>query len=148
MAGTLMSNALSLLLSRIQNKTATVGIIGLGYVGLPLARAFATAGFRVLGFDIDALKVEKLNAGQSFIRQVPHETVAAMRAAGFEATDHFDRLDEPDAILICVPTPLTEAREPDLTYVTDSAQAISAQLRPGQLVVLESTTYPSTTRNV
>ena len=143
-----MTNTLSTLLARVQNKTATVGIIGLGYVGLPLARAFANAGFRVLGFDIDTAKVEKLNAGKSFIKQIPDETVAAMRATGFEATDQFSRLNEPDAILICVPTPLTEAREPDLTYVVNSATAISGRLRKGQLVVLESTTYPSTTRNV
>ncbi len=143
-----MSETLSALLARVQNRTATVGIIGLGYVGLPLARAFATAGFRVLGFDIDTAKVAKLNAGKSFIKQIPDETVAGMRAAGFEATDSFVRLSEPDAILICVPTPLTEAREPDLTYVINSANAIAGRLRPGQLVVLESTTYPSTTRGV
>ncbi|HEY1191792.1 MAG TPA: nucleotide sugar dehydrogenase [Gemmata sp.] len=136
------------LLAHIQNKTATVGIIGLGYVGLPLARAFASAGFRVLGFDIDTAKVQKLNAGKSFIRQIPDETVATMRERGFEATDSFERLNEPDAVLICVPTPLTEAREPDLTFVVNSAHAIGNRLRPGQLVVLESTTYPSTTRNV
>jgi UDP-N-acetyl-D-glucosamine dehydrogenase len=143
-----MSDTFSALLARVQDKTATVGIIGLGYVGLPLARAFATAGFRVLGFDIDTAKVEKLNAGKSFIKQIPDATVAAMRAAGFEATDRFARLNEPDTILICVPTPLTEAREPDLAYVVNSANAISSRLRRGQLVILESTTYPSTTRNV
>lgn len=143
-----MSDTFSALLARVQNKTATIGIIGLGYVGLPLARAFASAGYRVLGFDIDSSKVEKLNAGKSFIKQIPDEVVAGMRAAGFEATDHFDRLNEPDAILICVPTPLTEAREPDLTYVVNSANAIASRLRRGQLIVLESTTYPSTTRRV
>ncbi|MBM3979455.1 MAG: nucleotide sugar dehydrogenase [Planctomycetes bacterium] len=143
-----MSDTLSALRARVQNKTATVGVIGLGYVGLPLARAFAAAGFRVLGFDIDSAKVEKLNAGKSFIKQIPDATVAEMRAKGFEATDRFERLSEPDAILICVPTPLTEAREPDLTYVVNSANAISARLRRGQLVILESTTYPSTTRGV
>jgi UDP-N-acetyl-D-glucosamine dehydrogenase len=143
-----MSDTFSALLARVQNKTATIGIIGLGYVGLPLARAFTTAGFRVLGFDIDGAKVEKLNAGKSFIKQIPDSAVAAMRAAGFEATTRFDRLNEPDAILICVPTPLTEAREPDLTYVVNSANAISTRLRSGQLVILESTTYPSTTRGV
>ena len=126
----------------------SIGIIGLGYVGLPLARAFAQNGFRVLGFDIDPAKVSKLMAGQSYIQQIPVDNIREMRENGFEATDRFDRLGEPDAILICVPTPLTEAREPDLAYVVNSAQAISAQLRQGQLVVLESTTYPSTTRNV
>ena len=143
-----MSDSIAGLLARVQNKTAVVGVIGLGYVGLPLARAFTAAGFRVLGFDIDAPKVEKLNAGKSFIKQIPDATVAEMRAKGFEATADFARLGEPDAVLICVPTPLTEAREPDLTYVVNSATAIAARLRKGQLVVLESTTYPSTTRNV
>src|SRR5262245_49715782 len=143
-----MSATVPTLLGRIQTKSATVGIIGLGYVGLPLARAFATAGYRVLGFDIDTAKVEKLNAGRSFIKQIPDETVAQMRAIGFEATNRFERLSEPDAILICVPTPLTEAREPDLTYVVNSANAVAARLRCGQLVILESTTYPSTTRGV
>jgi UDP-N-acetyl-D-glucosamine dehydrogenase len=143
-----MSDMLSALLARIQARSAKVGIIGLGYVGLPLARAFARTGFRVLGFDIDPTKVAKLNAGRSYIKQIPDATVAGMREKGFEATDRFDRLGEPDAILICVPTPLTESREPDLKYVVDSAHAVAAQLRPGQLVVLESTTYPTTTRNV
>jgi UDP-N-acetyl-D-glucosamine dehydrogenase len=143
-----MSNATAELLARIQHKTATVGIIGLGYVGLPLARAFTAAGIRVLGFDIDPGKVAKLNAGKSYIKQIPDAAVAGMRAGGFEATDRFDRLNEPDAVLVCVPTPLTESREPDLTYVVNSANAIAAKLRKGQLIVLESTTYPTTTRNV
>lgn len=143
-----MSRTFTTLRSLIGNRQAIVGIIGLGYVGLPLARAFAQNGFRVLGFDIDPAKVAKLNAGQSYIQQIPATTIRAMRERGFEATDRFDRLDEPDAILICVPTPLTDAREPDLSYVVSSAHAVSAQLRPGQLVVLESTTYPSTTRTV
>jgi UDP-N-acetyl-D-glucosamine dehydrogenase len=143
-----MSDAHPHLLARIRNRSATVGIIGLGYVGLPLARAFARAGFRVLGFDIDPAKVARLTAGRSYIRQIPDAEIAEMRAAGFEATDRFDRLEEPDAVLVCVPTPLTDAREPDLTFVVNSAHAIAGQLRPGQLVVLESTTYPTTTRNV
>ncbi|HJZ54495.1 MAG TPA: nucleotide sugar dehydrogenase [Gemmataceae bacterium] len=143
-----MPDVASTLLARIQDRTATVGIIGLGYVGLPLARAFSQAGFRVLGFDIDPHKVAKLAAGQSFIKQIPDAAVARMRTAGFEPTDRFDRLGEPDAVLICVPTPLTDAREPDLKYVVDSATAVAGQLRRGQLVVLESTTYPSTTRSV
>lgn len=105
-----MSDMLTALLSRIQTRTATVGIIGLGYVGLPLARAFARTGFKVLGFDIDPVKVGKLNAGKSYIQQIPDSTIMGMREKGFEATDRFDRLAEPDAILICVPTPLTESR--------------------------------------
>src|SRR5262245_1344702 len=112
-----MSDLLTSLLTRIQNRTATVGIIGLGYVGLPLARAFTAAKLRVLGFDIDPMKVAKLNAGRSYIKQIPSTAIAQMRAGGFEATDRFDRLREPDAILVCVPTPLTDSREPDLTYV-------------------------------
>src|SRR5688572_21168190 len=114
------------LAEKIQAQTAKVGIIGLGYVGLPLARAFTAGGFRVLGFDVDPAKVEKLTAGRSYIKQIPAETVRDMRARGFEATDRFDRLAEADAVLICVPTPLTEAREPDLTYVLKSAEAIAA----------------------
>jgi UDP-N-acetyl-D-glucosamine dehydrogenase len=136
------------LLRRIRDKTALIGIIGLGYVGLPLARGLAQAGYRVLGFDLDASKVRRLNSGLSYIGHIPDEQVAQMRQAGFEATDHFERLEEPDAILICVPTPLTESREPDLSYVTNSARAVARCLRPGQLVVLESTTYPGTTRSV
>jgi UDP-N-acetyl-D-glucosamine dehydrogenase len=136
------------LIARFQSRSARVGIIGLGYVGLPLARAFANAGFEVMGFDVDAKKVESLDHGLSYIKQIPHAHIAAMRERGFTATDRFDRLGEVDAVLICVPTPLTDNREPDLQYVVNSAYAIAAQLRPGQLIVLESTTYPTTTRNV
>jgi UDP-N-acetyl-D-glucosamine dehydrogenase len=132
---------------RIQSREALVGIIGLGYVGLPLAKTFTKGGFRVLGFDVDKQKVDKLNAGKSYIKQFPDAVIAEMRGK-FEATDRFDRLGEPDAVLICVPTPLTDAREPDLSFVEKSAEAVAAQLRPGQLVVLESTTYPTTTRGV
>src|SRR5512140_941871 len=103
----------------------TVGIIGLGYVGLPLARVFANVGVKTLGFDVDATKVAKLNAAESYIRQIPNAVIARMREQHFEATDCFDRLSEPDAILICVPTPLTDAREPDLAYVVQSARAIA-----------------------
>jgi UDP-N-acetyl-D-glucosamine dehydrogenase len=136
------------LLHKIQNKKCLVGIIGLGYVGLPLARAFTSKGFRVLGFDVDPAKVARLRRGESYIGHLSADMIREMRGQGFEATDDFGRLGEPDAILICVPTPLTEAREPDLTYIVKSAQAIAAKLRPGQLVVLESTTYPGTTREV
>ncbi len=138
----------SRLLLAIEGHQARVGIIGLGYVGLPLARAFAVAGYRVLGFDTDPAKVEKLARGQSYIGHIADESIASMVAGGFEATDRFERLGEADAIIICVPTPLTEARDPDLGYVVASARAIAETLRPGQLVVLESTTYPGTTRDV
>jgi len=136
------------LLSAIEARTARVGIIGLGYVGLPLARAFAEAGYPVLGFDTDPAKVGRLARGESYIGHIPDAVVGSMLGSGFEATDRFERLDEPDAIVICVPTPLTDTREPDLAYVVASAEAIGDRLRPGQLVVLESTTYPGTTRDV
>jgi UDP-N-acetyl-D-glucosamine dehydrogenase len=136
------------LLAQIHDRAVQVGIIGLGYVGLPLARAFAGSGFPVLGFDIDPEKVARLSRGESYIEHIPAKVVRAMRASGFAATDQFERLDEPDAIIICVPTPLTETREPDLTYIVNSTRAIAARLRAGQLVVLESTTYPGTTREV
>ena len=134
------------LATRIENRTACVGIIGLGYVGLPLARAFATKGFPVLGFDIDTSKVNRLRNGESYIGHITAESVRSMRAAGFDATDEFGRLRETDVVIICVPTPLTETREPDLTYIVNSAKATARALRPGQLIVLESTTYPGTTR--
>ena len=125
------------LLQRLTTREARVGIIGLGYVGLPLARAFARAGYSVLGFDVDGAKVQKLNTGRSYIKQIPDSTIVEMREKGFVATDRFDRLGDVDCILICVPTPLTDAREPDLTYVLNSTYAIAGQLRPGHLVVLE-----------
>lgn len=137
------------LLTRIQTREAVVGVIGLGYVGLPLIDAFFQAGFRVLGFDIDQHKVDQLNAGKSYIKHVSSEQVAGWRAAGrFEATSDPQRFGEADAILICVPTPLNETRDPDLTYIVKTGESISPRLRPGQLVVLESTTYPTTTRDV
>ncbi|MFO0847424.1 MAG: nucleotide sugar dehydrogenase [Gemmataceae bacterium] len=142
-----MSDTFTDLLARLESKSARVGIIGLGYVGLPLARAFTAAGFRTLGFDIDPHKVAKLAAGRSYIKQIPDYVISSMVAGGFEPTDRFDRLGEADCVLVCVPTPLTDAREPDLSYVVNSAHAIAGQLRPGQLIVLESTTYPTTTRN-
>jgi UDP-N-acetyl-D-glucosamine dehydrogenase len=142
------ANLAERLRSRIEQREARVGIIGLGYVGLPLAKAFADAGFAVLGFDVDRNKVERLELGESYIGHIPAAQVQAMRARGFAATTDFQRLREVDAILICVPTPLTELREPDLTYITRSVQAITKSLKAGQLVVLESTTYPGTTRDV
>jgi UDP-N-acetyl-D-glucosamine dehydrogenase len=136
------------LLRRIESREARVGIIGLGYVGLPLSLAFADKRFPVLGFDIDPGKVEKLHRGESYLRHIPSESVASALKHRFEATSDFKRLAEADVIIICVPTPLTEAREPDLAFVVNSAHSIAAALRPGQLVVLESTTYPGTTRDV
>jgi UDP-N-acetyl-D-glucosamine dehydrogenase len=145
---TALTTAHAALLARIGAKEAVVGVIGLGYVGLPLARAFVDRGFPVIGFDVDPTKVAKLQWGESYIGHIPAAVVKQMRDQQFEATEDFARLAEADAVIICVPTPLTDAREPDLTYVINSAKAIAAALRPGQLVVLESTTYPGTTRQV
>ncbi len=143
-----MSDQYSALLQKIRDKKAKVGIIGLGYVGLPLAQAFAKNGYTVLGFDIDRRKVDALGRGESYIGHIPAADIKEMVRQGFTATNQFERLAEPDAIIICVPTPLTEAREPDMTYIINTAEAIAKRLRPGQLVVLESTTYPGTTRDV
>lgn len=141
--------ALATLREVIARRRARVGIIGLGYVGLPLARAFVTGGFPVLGFDVDPGKVARLQRGESYIKSIPSSAVASMRAhQRFEATDRFARLAEVDAIIICVPTPLTETREPDLSCVISAGRAVASCLRRGQLVVLESTTYPGTTRDV
>ena len=137
------------LIRKIQAKQALVGVIGLGYVGLPLVREFTRGGMKVLGFDIDPVKVKKLMAGQSYIEHIPSATVKEMVKGGrFEAITDFDRLAEPDAIIICVPTPLTRQREPDMSYIEKTARAIARRLRTGQLIVLESTTYPGTTREV
>ncbi|MCG3178479.1 MAG: UDP-N-acetyl-D-glucosamine 6-dehydrogenase [Phycisphaerae bacterium] len=137
------------LVNKFENKKALVGIIGLGYVGLPLVREFAAGGLAVLGFDIDARKVEKLAARKSYIKHIPDSLIEKLIDSGkFHATSDMARLNEPDAILICVPTPLTPSREPDLAYVESTARSIAKALRPGQLVVLESTTYPGTTREV
>jgi UDP-N-acetyl-D-glucosamine dehydrogenase len=143
-----MSDHYTTLFDRVKDKTASVGIIGLGYVGLPLARAFAASDFPVLGFDVDPDKVARLLRGETYLAHVPSEVVQEMRRRSFEPTCNFERLGEADAIIICVPTPLTETRDPDLTYIVNSARAIAARLRPGQLIVLESTTYPGTTREV
>ena len=133
----------------ILNKSARIGIVGLGYVGLPLASAFIDAGFRVLGFDVDQAKVDQLAAGNSYIKHITAETIAGWLAGSqFEATSELPRMGEADVLLICVPTPLSDSRDPDLAYVVGTARAIAASLRPGQLVVLESTTYPTTTRDV
>ena len=138
----------AVLAARIGDKKALVGVIGLGYVGLPLSRAFAAKGFAVLGFDVDPVKVAMLRRGESYIGHITTAAIREMREHHFDATSDFQRLAEPDAIIICVPTPLTEAREPDLTFIINSTKAIAAVLRSGQLVVLESTTYPGTTREV
>jgi UDP-N-acetyl-D-glucosamine dehydrogenase len=136
------------LLGRIQARTAKIGIIGLGYVGLPLALLFNEAGFPVTGFDIDPEKVKALNNGRSYIYRIPQTEIAAAAAKGFSATDEYTHAGEMDAIIICVPTPLNEYHEPDLSYIRATAEAIAPHVRAGQLVVLESTTYPGTTDEV
>lgn len=133
------------LIRRLEGKTATIGIIGLGYVGLPLMLRYVDAGYRVLGFDIDPAKVERLNAGQSYIRHIDAAHIAAARKAGFEATTDFARAAEADALIICVPTPLNQHREPDLGYVTRTVESLAPHLHAGQVMSLESTTYPGTT---
>jgi UDP-N-acetyl-D-glucosamine dehydrogenase len=133
------------LTDRLRGRSATIGIIGLGYVGLPLTLRYAEAGFRVLGIDIDTAKVESLNRGDSYMRHIAASDVARARERGFEATADFTRAGEPDALIICVPTPLNAYREPDLSFVLDTADALLPFMRPGQILSLESTTYPGTT---
>lgn len=138
--------SIAALLDRIHSRQAIVGIIGQGYVGLPLALVFAEAGFPVVGLDLDSAKVEALNRGESYIKHIGADRVAqAVRGGKFRATTDFDELKACDAVLICVPTPLGQHREPDLSFVLDSAKAVAQRLRKGQLIVLESTTYPGTT---
>ena len=133
----------------IDNQKAVIGIIGLGYVGLPLVKAFIDAGFKTIGFDVDASKVESLLAGKSYIKHLPGEWISnCIAEESFTPTSDLDRMGEADALLICVPTPLSDSRDPDLFYVEETTRAIAKTLRPGQLVVLESTTYPGTTRDV
>ena len=134
--------------TRIQNHQARVGIIGLGYVGLPLALLYSEQKFRVTGFDIDTRKIDTLAKGGSYIYRIAAEEVQAAKTNGFEATADFSQLTAMDAIIICVPTPLNEYHEPDLSYITDTTHSIAPHLRAGQLVVLESTTYPGTTEEV
>jgi len=134
--------------NKIAQKQARVGVIGLGYVGLPLALLYTEQSFRVTGFDIDQRKVATLDQGGSYIFRIPSTEIQTAKSQGFSATSDYSRLEEMDAIVICVPTPLNEYHEPDLSYITDTAKSIAPHLRAGQLVVLESTTYPGTTEEV
>ncbi|HTS87543.1 MAG TPA: nucleotide sugar dehydrogenase [Gemmatimonadales bacterium] len=144
-----MADALDQLAGRIQRGEATVGIVGLGYVGLPLAVEVARSGFKVLGFDISEPACAGINAGRSHVEDVPAATLAELVKKGLiSATTDFSRLKECDAISICVPTPLNKTKDPDLSYVVAAAESCQAALRPGQLIILESTTYPGTTREV
>jgi UDP-N-acetyl-D-glucosamine dehydrogenase len=136
---------LAQLMAKFENGSAVVGVVGLGYVGLPLSLRYAEAGFKVLGIDIDPAKVERLNRGASYIEHIDGACIAAANAAGFEATSEFARAAEADALIICVPTPLNAYREPDLSFVLATADALLPHLRAGQIVSLESTTYPGTT---
>jgi UDP-N-acetyl-D-glucosamine dehydrogenase len=136
-------------IAAIAARETRIGIVGLGYVGLPLVLAFAARGYHVIGFDIDPAKPEALKAGRSYIRHIPPAKIASMVESGrFDATTDFKRIAEVDAILICVPTPLTKTMDPDLSYIVGTAEEIGPYLRKGQLVVLESTTYPGTTTDL
>jgi UDP-N-acetyl-D-glucosamine dehydrogenase len=135
-------------LEALKKRTANVGIIGLGYVGLPLSLLFAESGFTVTGFDIDEKKVADLEAGRSYIFRIPSEEIQSAKEQGFRATNDFSKLAVQDAIIMCVPTPLTGHREPDLSFIENTARAVAPWLREGQIVVLESTTYPGTTEEL
>ena len=140
------SERLEGLLQGIDKRTATVGVIGLGYVGLPLALVFIRAGFRVRGFDLDEKKISLLKQGKSYIKHIPSEKIEDMNKTGrFLPTADFSKIRTTDCIIICVPTPLNEYREPDISYVINTTEMISRYLRPGHLISLESTTYPGTT---
>ncbi|WP_274572621.1 nucleotide sugar dehydrogenase [Neisseria leonii] len=140
-----MSAALSAFIEKIKSRQALIGIVGLGYVGLPLMLRYQAVGLRVLGFDIDGEKTAKLNRGESYIGHIGAAQIAAARAAGFEATTDFSRIGEADAVILCVPTPLNKHREPDMSFVIHTAEAVKPYLRAGQVLSLESTTYPGTT---
>jgi len=137
------------LIKKIEAREARIGVVGLGYVGLPLAVEFADAGFSVLGFEVSAAKVESVNRGESYVGDVPSERLAgAVKAATLEATLDYDRLGEADAICICVPTPLNKTGDPDVSYIIAVTESLRNTIREGQLIVLESTTYPGTTRDL
>jgi UDP-N-acetyl-D-glucosamine dehydrogenase len=145
---TVSATRFSELKSKIEQRQARVAVIGLGYVGLPLALLYSEQGFPVTGFDIDQRKVSTLAAGGSYIFRITVPEIQKARSQGFSATSDYAQLEQMDAIIICVPTPLNEYHEPDLSYITGTAQALAPHLQPGQLVVLESTTYPGTTEEV
>lgn len=132
-------------IEKFKQREALIGVVGLGYVGLPLMLRYNAIGFRVLGIDIDESKVRKLNAGESYIEHIPAAKIAAASLSGFEATTDFSRVSECDALILCVPTPLNKYREPDMSFVINTTDALKPYLRAGQVVSLESTTYPGTT---
>ena len=144
-----MTSVKDALLEKIHAHGARIGIIGLGYVGLPLVLRFGDEGFTVIGFDVDPVKVSRLNRGESYIRHIAAERILALvKTKQFEATSDFSRLSEADCIIICVPTPLTAKKDPDLQYIETTADAITKTLRTGQIISLESTTYPGTTDDI
>ncbi len=137
------------LIKKINNKSAVVGIIGMGYVGLPLALEFADKGFFTIGFDIDEKKIPILNSGKSYIKHIKEDKIKkVIHNKKFIATSDFRKLTETDAIIICVPTPLNEHREPDMTYIENSGKVIAQYLKKGQFIALESSTYPGTTEEI
>ncbi len=142
-------NTLEALKLKIEEKSFTLGVIGLGYVGLPMSLTFLRKGIKVIGFDLDPDKIEKIKKGESYIKHISSDDLSKhVKNNLFTATSHFSRLNEPDALLICVPTPLTKNREPDLQYIKATAKSIAKVIRPGQVIALESTTYPGTTVEV
>ena len=137
------------LMAKIEKRTAKVGVVGLGYVGLPLALTFREQGFPTLGVDIDPNKIESIKMGRTYIKTITSERISEANASQkFEYSTDFAKLAAADAVIICVPTPLNANREPDMTFIENSARAVAKSLRPGQLVVLESSTYPGTTNEV
>jgi UDP-N-acetyl-D-glucosamine dehydrogenase len=140
-----MQSCKDALIEKIHNKMAVIGVVGLGYVGLPLVLRYSEAGFRVLGIDIDPTKIETLGRGESYIEHIPSEAIRTANVQGFECTTDFSRARDVDALIICVPTPLNRFREPDLSFVLNTTDALTPYMRPGQILSLESTTYPGTT---
>ena len=136
------------LFQKIQNNQAVIGIIGLGYVGLPLALSFSRASYKVIGFDIDKNKIKSLNNGTSFIKHIKSADIKNAKKQGLKATSDFSQIQDVDAIVICVPTPLTKTKDPNLTFVTNTMSSISPYLKRGQIISLESTTYPGTTEEL
>ena len=133
------------LIKKLTDKTAIIGIVGLGYVGIPLALRYAEAGYKVIGFDIDSDKIEKISSGKTYIKHIPDADIQSAVDRGFEATTDFRRATDADALILCVPTPLDLHREPDLSYVLNTMDSLLPYLRKGHVVSLESTTYPGTT---
>jgi UDP-N-acetyl-D-glucosamine dehydrogenase len=134
--------------AKIDARTAKIGVIGLGYVGLPLVLLFSEQKFAITGFDIDQRKVDSLNSGKSYIVRITTDEIAGARANGFKPTADFSKIADMDAVIICVPTPLNEYREPDMSYIENTARSLAPYVHPGQLIILESTTYPGTTEDV